>query len=110
MISVTSARQRNTFTTGEDHAGATASDLPTWSSQTERVHLLSSRELQVFFLLGAGKSNRVIALAMGITERTVKAHVTSMMAKLQVESRLQAGLAAYTYQLTTPQGIPWQGG
>ncbi|MBF6330380.1 response regulator transcription factor [Nocardia transvalensis] len=72
---------------------------PTWQNETARAALLSSREIQVFWLLGNGRSNRAIAGQLQITERTVKAHVARIMAKLGVESRLQAGLVSYAYQL-----------
>jgi DNA-binding CsgD family transcriptional regulator len=55
---------------------------------------LSARERAVFDWLGQGYDNRSIALAMNISERTVKRHVTVILAKLRLESRLQAGLAA----------------
>ncbi|MFI9402170.1 response regulator transcription factor [Nocardia sp. NPDC052316] len=72
---------------------------PTWHDETARAALLSSREIQVFRLLGSGRSNRAIAGQLQITERTVKAHVARIMAKVGVESRLQAGLVSYAYQL-----------
>ncbi|MFI6173668.1 response regulator transcription factor [Nocardia sp. NPDC051052] len=72
---------------------------PTWDDETARAALLSSREIQVFRLLGNGSSNRAIAGQLQITERTVKAHVARIMAKVGVESRLQAGLVSYAYQL-----------
>ncbi|MFF1916385.1 response regulator transcription factor [Streptomyces sp. NPDC058239] len=72
----------------------------TWAQEAERASLLTPREIEVFFLLGAGSSNRSIATKLGITERTVKAHVARIMNKVGVESRLQAGLVAYAYQIT----------
>ncbi|MDH6707221.1 DNA-binding CsgD family transcriptional regulator [Kitasatospora sp. MAA19] len=74
----------------------------TWDRETERAVLLTPREIEVFFLLGVGSSNRTIATKLGITERTVKAHVARIMSKIGVESRLQAGLAAYAYQKASP--------
>ncbi|MEV0121289.1 helix-turn-helix transcriptional regulator [Streptomyces sp. NPDC050703] len=70
-----------------------------WRPELDRVDLLSERERQVFSLLGAGFSNRGIASRLRVTERTVKAHVASILAKLGVESRLQVGLVAQVYQL-----------
>ncbi|GAB0104358.1 hypothetical protein JMUB6875_33320 [Nocardia sp. JMUB6875] len=64
---------------------------------------LSERELDVFLMLGAGKSNRAMAQQLSIAERTVKAHVTQILSKLEVESRLQAGLVSYAFQLS-PEG------
>lgn len=55
---------------------------------------LSAREQTVFQFLGAGYDNRSIARELCVSERTVKRHVTVILAKLGLESRLQAGLAA----------------
>jgi DNA-binding CsgD family transcriptional regulator len=55
---------------------------------------LTAREFAVFEWLGQGYDNRSIAREMNISERTVKRHVTVILAKLRLESRLQAGLAA----------------
>ncbi|MGA5818574.1 response regulator transcription factor [Kitasatospora sp. NPDC094028] len=70
-----------------------------WRDELTRVGLLSVRERQVFDLIGAGHSNRGIADRLHVTERTVKAHVARILAKLGVESRLQAGLVAQCHQL-----------
>ncbi|EMF01598.1 two-component response regulator VraR [Streptomyces mobaraensis NBRC 13819 = DSM 40847] len=71
-----------------------------WLEGLGQVHLLSERELQVFSLLSHGYSNREIAAFLGVTERTVKAHMAQILAKLRVESRLQAGLVAFAHGLT----------
>jgi DNA-binding CsgD family transcriptional regulator len=55
---------------------------------------LSPRERVAFEMLGLGYDNRSMARALQISERTVKRHVTAILAKLRLESRLQAGLAA----------------
>jgi DNA-binding CsgD family transcriptional regulator len=55
---------------------------------------LSSREWTVFQFLGVGYDNRSIARELRVSERTVKRHVSVILAKLGLESRLQAGLAA----------------
>jgi|SRR5580692_589718 DNA-binding NarL/FixJ family response regulator len=59
-----------------------------------RADTLTPREVTVFRLLGLGYGNRSIARELGLSERTVKRHVTSILAKLRLESRLQAGLTA----------------
>jgi NarL family two-component system response regulator YdfI len=51
---------------------------------------LSDRECQVLALLVDGKRNKEIAERLVITERTVKAHVTSIFNKLGVNSRAEA--------------------
>ncbi len=45
-------------------------------------------------LLAMGQSNREIAQALSISEKTVKTHVSSILAKLNVTSRTQAALYA----------------
>ncbi|WP_433271229.1 response regulator transcription factor [Actinosynnema sp. CS-041913] len=62
-----------------------------------RVSQLSPRELDVLRLLGHGLSNRAVAGALALSERTVKAHVAKILTKLGLESRLQAGLVALKY-------------
>ena len=55
---------------------------------------LTSRELQVLELIVGGRSNKRIALELGISEKTVKAHVGHVLAKLGVADRTQAALLA----------------
>src|SRR5713226_18984 len=52
--------------------------------------LLSEREREVLRLVADGLSNKQIARSLGITERTVKFHVTSIFNKLGAENRAQA--------------------
>ncbi len=65
-----------------------------WSSACELVGLLTAREREIFLMLGDGLDNQRISSILAISQRTVKFHVTSILRKLEVESRLQAGLAA----------------
>jgi two-component system NarL family response regulator len=51
---------------------------------------LTQRELAVLRLLAAGNSNREIGDSLGISEGTVKIHVTHLLAKLDVTSRTEA--------------------
>ena len=55
---------------------------------------LTSRELDVLRLLGEGYANKAIAAELGITERTTRTHVSSILAKLGLSSRTQAALWA----------------
>jgi DNA-binding CsgD family transcriptional regulator len=50
---------------------------------------LSRRELEVTHLLLQGKSNKLIALALGISDRTVEFHLKNVYAKYQVNSRME---------------------
>lgn len=55
---------------------------------------LTPREREVLALLGQGMSNKRIASVLGVAEKTVKTHVSSVLAKLEVEDRVQAALYA----------------
>ena len=55
---------------------------------------LTSRELDVLRLLGEGYANKAIAAELGITERTTRTHVSSILGKLGLSSRTQAALWA----------------
>jgi DNA-binding NarL/FixJ family response regulator len=57
-----------------------------------RVDSLTPRELEVAQAVAAGHSDREIATRLGITERTVKAHVSAILEKLEVRDRLQLAL------------------
>ncbi|WP_284700256.1 response regulator transcription factor [Leeia speluncae] len=54
--------------------------------------LLTVRELEVARLVAKGASNKDIARELDITERTVKAHVSTVLEKLEVNDRLQLAL------------------
>ena len=56
------------------------------------VARLSEREAQVARLVAGGASNREIAAQLFITERTVKAHLTTIFEKLAIRDRLQLSL------------------
>jgi DNA-binding NarL/FixJ family response regulator len=55
-----------------------------------RSTMLSAREQAVLREVAAGRSTKQIARALGITERTVKFHVGSIMNKLGADNRAQA--------------------
>ena len=59
---------------------------------------LTSREREVLAELTKGQSNREIARALRVSEKTVKAHVSAVLAKLGVQDRTQAALLAVRHQ------------
>jgi DNA-binding NarL/FixJ family response regulator len=60
---------------------------------------LTAREREVLAELATGKSNREIARALTVSEKTVKAHVSAVLAKLGVQDRTQAALVAVRHVL-----------
>ena len=64
---------------------------------------LTRREREVLELIAGGRSNKRIALELGISEKTVKAHVGRVLAKLGVADRTQAALLAVRDGLVAPK-------
>ncbi|KSU81734.1 MULTISPECIES: response regulator transcription factor [Fictibacillus] len=60
---------------------------------------LTSRELEVLFLMTEGKSNQEIADALFIAQKTVKVHVSNILSKLDVQDRTQAVIYAFKHNL-----------
>ncbi len=67
---------------------ATASEVPTGPAAEQDV--LTEREMQVLTAVARGDRNKEIALQLGVTERTIKAHLTNVYNKLGVDSRAAA--------------------
>lgn len=57
-------------------------------------HLLTARECEVLQLLADGHSNRLLAEALEISEKTVKNHVSSILRKMELQDRTQAVVLA----------------
>jgi two-component system, NarL family, response regulator LiaR len=60
---------------------------------------LTGRELEVLALIARGRPNREIAAALHLSEKTVKTHVSNILAKLGVADRTQAALLAVRRRL-----------
>jgi DNA-binding NarL/FixJ family response regulator len=71
--------------------------------QEAPVAALSDRELQILGLLVEGKTNKEIATALQIGEKTVKTHMSNIMPKLGAQSRTQAALAAVRLGIVPPR-------
>ncbi|MFF8942286.1 response regulator transcription factor [Streptomyces sp. NPDC014864] len=59
-----------------------------------RLESLTQREREVLLLLGTGQGNRELAQELGIAERTVKAHIANIVAKLGQQTRTQAAIVS----------------
>jgi DNA-binding CsgD family transcriptional regulator len=66
---------------------------------------LTPRELEVLRLLVEGRSNRQIAEQLFISAKTASVHVTNLLAKLGVHSRLEAAAAARRLGMEQPAGL-----
>ncbi|WP_207478727.1 response regulator [Arenibaculum pallidiluteum] len=78
-------------------AGKTPRDVPVRSERDEvieRLRTLTPQQRKVLELLVAGRYNKQICEDLGITETTVKAHVSAVLHKLNVTSRTQAVILA----------------
>jgi DNA-binding NarL/FixJ family response regulator len=62
------------------------------TGETNVISTLSARERQVAQAIAAGAQNKEVARQLGITERTVKAHVGAIFDKLQIRDRLQLAI------------------
>ena len=69
------------------------------SSSVPDTHGLSPWELQVLRLVASGETNKAIAAALVLSERTVDRHVSNIYAKLRVSSRAAATAYAYEHGL-----------
>jgi two-component system, NarL family, response regulator LiaR len=76
----------------------------------ENPEALTDREAEVLKLLARGKANKQIASTLYVSEKTIKAHVSSILMKLGVQSRTQAALYAVRSGLVSLDELgeePW---
>ena len=72
-------------------------DLPADDAQSalmQRLSTLTPQQVRVLMMLSDGLMNKQIAYELSISEATVKAHVSAILQKLDVDSRTQAVIAA----------------
>ncbi len=60
---------------------------------TSNIDRLTARELQVLALVAEGKSNKQIALVLGIAQSTTMGHVAAVLTKLDAPNRAAAAAA-----------------
>ena len=64
------------------------------SEDSDKIHELTKRELEVLTLLAVGMYNKEIAEKLDISERTVKNHISNLFKKIGVTDRTQAAVFA----------------
>jgi DNA-binding NarL/FixJ family response regulator len=70
---------------------------------TPALRQMTGREVEVLTLIGGGLSNDEIATALTISVKTVKTHITHLIAKLTVRDRAQLVIAAFNAGLVRPR-------
>ena len=85
----------------EDGEGA-----PAGGAGAHRGHELTPRELEVLAELARGRANKAIAFRLGVSERTVKTHVSNILGKLGFTDRTQAAVYAVEHGLVGRKGPP----
>ncbi len=70
------------------------------SLKRDLVSTLTDREREVLELVAQGKSNKAIANVLDISHNTVKLHVRHIMAKLDLNSRVEAAVFAFEHRNT----------
>ncbi len=88
-----------------DHAAGSAADSRRARAR-ERIAALNDREREVAVAVGQGLSNAEIAAALYMSVATVKTHVSRVLAKLDLNNRVQIALLAYDAGLLEPSEAP----
>ena len=74
-------------------------------SDPSALDVLTTRELEVLQMIARGLSNREMASQLFISEATAKTHVSRVLGKLDLKSRVQAAVLAYETGLVTPGDV-----
>src|SRR4029453_10586614 len=72
----------------------TSADDPDMARLRDRLVTLTPQQVRVLMMLSEGLLNKQIAYELGVSEATIKAHVSAILQKLGVESRTKAVIAA----------------
>jgi DNA-binding NarL/FixJ family response regulator len=75
----------------------------------ERLATLTPQQVRVLMMLSEGLLNKQIAYELGVSEATVKAHVSAILQKLGVDSRTQAVIAVGRIEGQWPQTAAMEG-
>ena len=73
------------------------------TTQMPITRILSLREMEILKLAAQGTSNKGIASILGLSEQTIKNHISSVLRKLSVENRTHAVVLALEQNLIEPK-------
>ena len=108
--SETIATAVETVLDGERWAPATAAAAPAMDRDeqavAQRLRELTPQQFRVLQMLGEGRLNKQIAWDLGVSEATIKAHVTAVLRKLGVNNRTQAVLMAGRLAVDPDRVVP----
>jgi ATP/maltotriose-dependent transcriptional regulator MalT len=80
-----------------------ARQLRSLTSEQARPDGLTSRETEVLGLIATGRTNREIAAALHLSDKTVSRHLTNIFTKIDVSTRAAATAFAYEHGITRSQ-------
>jgi len=72
--------------------------------ETRKIQSLTKRELEVIALIGSGLKNDAVALRLAISQATVRNHLTSILAKLELSDRFELAFYASSHGLVAEPG------
>ena len=77
------------------------------SAEPDPLSELTERERQILELVARGKSNKEVAEALYLSEKTIKHYMTNILQKLQVRNRVEAGHGRLSTPRIRPPMRPW---
>jgi len=95
----------NLVMTGEIYVPPLMATGQTVTADGDRLDALTERQREVLGLIAAGAANKQVAYRLGISEKTVKAHVTAILRALNVATRAEAA-AKVTAPLAAAKPLP----
>ncbi len=101
LVQAIYAAQRNEAVLHPDVAARLMQEFSTRHSMEAPIEQLTEREMDVLRLIARGKSNKEIADALVISEKTVKTHVSNLLSKLHLADRTQAAIYALRQRLVS---------
>ena len=89
-----------------DLAGLAPATAPDEHDVAARIRELTPQQFRVLQMLGSGKLNKQIGYELGVSEATIKAHMSAILRKLGASNRTQAVLMAGRLSVDPEQVVP----